>query len=191
MKNTIFGITLIFMFSCASTSENKIAEELPRYSAIQKSESELIISGKYLNCQMTDSSNRGFHLGQGKVHSVNSNFGKRNRPGEQLYAFRDEMILISESAQEIQIGSSVGSCEIPLLGVREIIYKISRQALTISETKNVASDKTYGSNNGLATSKEIGECKRYSSETLYGSCEVLEVNPDVVTFLKPFKPKEL
>jgi len=190
MKNIFLSLIFsLFILSCSSTTQSIKATDLPSYTPAQKSTTELQISGKLLQCQMTDSSYRSFHFGEGKIHSIKSNWGKRNSPGQGLYALQDEMILVYEDKNKITMSYSLGSCEIGYL--EEEIYTILRQSLDLTEEKISARNQAHGSSKGSDLSaKELGECKRVARKQLFGNCEVMDVSPNIDKVLAPFRPKE-
>ena len=183
-------LIILGVAACSSTTQGIKAIDLPNYIPAQKSAKELQLSGKLLQCQMTDSTYRSFHFGEGKIYRIRSNWGKRNSPGQGLYAHQDELILIHEDKNKISMSYSLGSCDIGYTGLEEEIYTISRRSLDLTEEKITASNKSYGSNKaGYLTAKELGECKRFDRKQLFGNCEVMDVSPNIDKVLAPFRPK--
>ena len=188
------SISVLFLASCATSEKGIDPIDLPDYVQFQKIETKLVLDGKFLMCKMEDSSYKSFHLGNGKISSVRSNWGNAEL-GRPNYAMIDDYFdLIEENDETLSFGVSKYHCGQPMLGLHEDVYRISRKSLFIVERKFRASNMTYGVNrDNLLTSRDIGDkqCKLFTEEVLTGYCRVSNVHPDVETFLAPYKPKGL
>jgi len=194
-RKILFAVlSIAILASCASTEKGIAAIDRPDYTPFLKSEKKTTINGKYVECTMSDSTIRAFHIGNEKISRIASSWG--NAPaGRTNYAdIRGQLDLIREDEDWLEFGESKFHCGQPLLGLKESVYKIRRFDGWISETLYEASNRTYGSNSeGFMTYRPIGDnqCKLFKQETTFGACRILDAVPDVDEFLEPYKPKGL
>tara|TARA_B110000879_G_C10940569_1_gene419686 strand:- start:88 stop:684 length:597 start_codon:yes stop_codon:yes gene_type:complete len=187
----------IIIVSCSSAPKGISPADRLNYTPYTISENKTALNGKYVECVTEDKRFHIFHIGNEKISKVRSSWG-RAEAGRTNYAYSTKIDLIAEDESWLKLGDSnrlyAKECGAPLIALEETIFNIRRYDGWFSATSYVANNVTYGSNkDGLLTSRAIGdgECKIFKEEVKYGACTFEDAEPDIKTFLAPYRPDSL